>query len=35
MVGRSWSAWPTYSRITVGSKTDMERFKGAVLQVIA
>jgi histidinol-phosphate aminotransferase len=35
MVGRSWPVWPNYSRITVGSKNDMEKFKSAVLQVMA
>ena len=35
MVGRSWPIWPNYARITVGSKSDMEKFKAALLQVMA
>jgi histidinol-phosphate aminotransferase len=35
MVGRSWSIWPTYSRVTVGSRSDMEQFKAAVVKVMA
>ena len=34
MVGRSWPVWPTYSRVTVGSKSDMEKFKAAMLVVM-
>jgi histidinol-phosphate aminotransferase len=34
MVGRSWPVWPTYSRVTVGSKSDMEKFKAALLVVM-
>jgi histidinol-phosphate aminotransferase len=34
MVGRSWPVWPTHSRVTVGSKSDMEKFKAALLVVM-
>jgi histidinol-phosphate aminotransferase len=34
-VGRSWPSMPTYSRITVGTKEEMEKFKSAVLKVMA
>ena len=33
-VGRSWPVWQTYSRITVGSKDDMEKFKKAAAEVM-
>ncbi len=34
-VGRSWPVWPNHSRITVGSRADMEKFKAAVAKVMA
>jgi histidinol-phosphate/aromatic aminotransferase/cobyric acid decarboxylase-like protein len=34
-VGRTWPAYPTYSRITVGTKQDMESFKVALMKVMA
>lgn len=34
-VGRVWSAWPTYSRITVGTSAEMAKFKEATLKVLA
>ena len=34
-VGRVWPAWPTHSRITVGTREEMERFKAALLKVMA
>ena len=33
-VGRTWPMYPTYSRITVGTKEDMDRFKAAVMKVM-
>ncbi len=33
-VGRPWSAWPTYSRITVGTADEMEKFKAATKKVL-
>ena len=33
-VGRVWPAWPTYVRITVGTRTDMEKFRAAYKQVL-
>jgi len=34
-VGRSWPSMPNYSRITVGTKDEMEKFKAALLKVMA
>jgi histidinol-phosphate aminotransferase len=34
-IGRVWPAWPTYVRVTVGTKDDMEKFKAAFLKVMA
>lgn len=32
-VGRPWPVWPTHVRVSIGSTADMERFKGAFLEV--
>lgn len=29
VIGRSWPAWPTWSRVTVGTAAEMQRFKQA------
>jgi len=34
-VGRVWSAWPTYIRVTVGTQDEMNKFKSAFLKVMA
>ncbi len=34
-VGRVWPSWPTYVRVTVGSREDMAKFKTAFLKVMA
>jgi histidinol-phosphate aminotransferase len=34
-IGRVWPAWPTYVRVTVGSREDMAKFKTAFLKVMA
>lgn len=34
IIGRVWPAWPTYVRITVGSKQDMDSFKTAFREVM-
>lgn len=34
-VGRVWAAWPTYVRVTVGTQEEMNKFKGALLKVMA
>jgi histidinol-phosphate aminotransferase len=34
-VGRVWPSWPTYVRVTVGSREDMAKFKTACLKVMA
>ena len=33
-VGRTWPMYPTYSRITVGTRDDMEKFKTALMRVM-
>jgi histidinol-phosphate/aromatic aminotransferase/cobyric acid decarboxylase-like protein len=33
-VGRTWPMYPTYSRITVGTRDDMEKFKAALIRVM-
>jgi histidinol-phosphate/aromatic aminotransferase/cobyric acid decarboxylase-like protein len=34
-IGRVWPVWPTYVRISVGTKDEMERFKTSFLKVMA
>ena len=34
-IGRVWPVWPTYVRVSVGTKEEMERFKIAFLKVMA
>jgi histidinol-phosphate aminotransferase len=34
-IGRVWSAWPTYVRVTVGTQEEMNKFKTAFLKVMA
>jgi histidinol-phosphate aminotransferase len=34
-VGRTWPLYPTYSRITVGTEDEMDKFKVALLKVLA
>jgi histidinol-phosphate aminotransferase len=34
-IGRVWPSWPTYVRVTVGTKDEMEKFKSAFLKVMA
>jgi len=34
-VGRVWPSWPTYSRITIGTKEEMQKFKSALVEVMA
>jgi len=33
-IGRVWPAWPTYVRVTVGTKDEMAKFKTAFLKVM-
>ena len=33
-VGRVWPVWPTYVRVTVGSREDMAKFKTAFEKVM-
>jgi len=34
-IGRKWPVWPTYVRVTVGTKEDMAKFQAAFLKVMA
>ncbi len=34
-VGRPWSAWPTWNRVSIGTAEEMEKFKTAFLEVVA
>jgi histidinol-phosphate aminotransferase len=34
-IGRAWEAWPTYVRITVGTKSEMEAFQKAFKEVMS
>ncbi len=34
-VGRVWPCWPTYSRISVGTRDEMKKFQAALLKVMA
>jgi histidinol-phosphate aminotransferase len=34
-IGRVWPSWPTYVRVTVGTHTDMEKFRVAYKEVMA
>ncbi|MBI1766249.1 MAG: pyridoxal phosphate-dependent aminotransferase [Acidobacteria bacterium] len=33
-VGRAWAVWPTHSRITIGTKEEMAKFKTALVKVM-
>jgi histidinol-phosphate/aromatic aminotransferase/cobyric acid decarboxylase-like protein len=35
LIGRTWPAYPTKVRITIGSADDMKRFQTALLKVMA
>ena len=34
-IGRVWPSWPTYVRVSVGTKDEMEKFKTAFVKVMA
>jgi histidinol-phosphate/aromatic aminotransferase/cobyric acid decarboxylase-like protein len=34
-IGRVWPSWPTYVRVTIGTKDDMAKFKAAFAKVMA
>ena len=34
-IGRVWPIWPTFCRVTVGTRDEMEKFKSAFLKVMA
>jgi histidinol-phosphate/aromatic aminotransferase/cobyric acid decarboxylase-like protein len=33
-IGRIWPVWPTYARITVGTRPEMEQFQAAFKRVM-
>jgi histidinol-phosphate aminotransferase len=35
LIGRTWPAWPTKVRVTIGSAEEMKRFQSALLKVMA
>jgi histidinol-phosphate aminotransferase len=35
LIGRTWPAWPTKVRVTIGSAEEMKRFQTALLKVTA
>jgi histidinol-phosphate aminotransferase len=34
-IGRVWPVWPTYVRITVGTRTEMDKFQVAFKEVMS
>ena len=34
-IGRVWPSWPTHVRVTVGTQDEMDKFKTALLKVMA
>jgi histidinol-phosphate/aromatic aminotransferase/cobyric acid decarboxylase-like protein len=34
-VGRAWPIMPTYSRVSVGTQEEMNKFKAALMKVMA
>jgi len=34
-IGRVWPIWPTYVRVSVGTQDEMDKFKAALLKVMA
>ena len=34
-IGRVWPAWPTHVRVTIGTQEEMNKFKAALLKVMA
>jgi len=34
-VGRTWSAWPNHVRVSIGTQAEMDKFKAALLKVMA
>jgi histidinol-phosphate/aromatic aminotransferase/cobyric acid decarboxylase-like protein len=34
-IGRTWPVWPTYVRVTIGTKEEMARFKTSFSKVMA
>jgi hypothetical protein len=33
-IGRAWPAWPTHVRITVGTRSEMQKFQAAFQEVM-
>ena len=34
-IGRLWPAWPTHVRVSIGTQEDMDKFKAALMKVMA
>jgi histidinol-phosphate/aromatic aminotransferase/cobyric acid decarboxylase-like protein len=34
-IGRVWPSWPTHVRVTIGTAEEMDKFKRALLKVMA
>ncbi len=34
-IGRPWSSWPTWTRISVGTREEMEKFREAFIEVVS
>jgi histidinol-phosphate/aromatic aminotransferase/cobyric acid decarboxylase-like protein len=34
-VGRLWPAWPTHVRVSIGTQDEMDKFKAALVKVMA
>ena len=34
LIGRTWPSWPTYVRVTIGTRDEMEKFKAAFAKVM-
>ena len=35
IIGRLWPAWPTHVRVSIGTQDDMDKFKAALMKVMA
>jgi hypothetical protein len=34
-IGRVWPAWPTYARVSVGTRDEMAKFKTSLVKVMS
>jgi histidinol-phosphate aminotransferase len=35
LIGRVWPAWPTKVRVSIGTQDEMDKFKAALVKVMA